>query len=212
MSEPVDLAGVARLYEDSLRQHGAVPMGVGWKDIDSHRTRFHKLAGVIWGNCAAISINDLGCGYGAFFEYLNEAKVSINMFRGYDVSEDMLAEARRRIQAPNAEFILGAKLDQLQAYLTFALRLPKRAGRDIFLQLLTTCTTCRAQDSHSICSQRTWTGVMKSCSMEIRRSSSNIANVGIQSMWRCCTIILCGSGRFRFTNSKAGLAQLRVDL
>lgn len=116
MSEPVDLAGVAKLYEDSLRQHGAVPMGVGWKDIDSHRTRFDKLAGVIQGDRVPISINDLGCGYGAFFEYLNESKVSLKLFRGYDVSEDMLAEARRRIRVPNVEFVLGAKLDQPADY------------------------------------------------------------------------------------------------
>lgn len=116
MSDPVDLAGVAKLYEDSLRQHGAVPMGVGWRDIDSHRVRFRKLAGVIRENREPISVNDLGCGYGAFFEYLKESGVSLKHFRGYDVSEEMLTEARRRVKGANLEFVKGSRLDRPADY------------------------------------------------------------------------------------------------
>jgi SAM-dependent methyltransferase len=116
MTDPIDLAGVAKLYEDSLRQHGAVPMGVGWRDIDSHRVRFKKLAAVIRENQELISVNDLGCGYGAFFEYLMESGVSLRQFRGYDLSEEMLAEARRRTSESNVEFALGSRLDQSADY------------------------------------------------------------------------------------------------
>jgi SAM-dependent methyltransferase len=117
MSDPVDLVHVAKLYEESLRKHGATPMGVGWRDVESHQVRFAKLAGVIRANSGSISVNDLGCGYGAFFDYLKRSGIAINKFRGYDMCEEMLNEARRLIQDPDVvEFVLGSRVDQPADY------------------------------------------------------------------------------------------------
>ena len=106
--DPPNLRSVAKLYEDSLEQHGVKPLGVGWRDEVSHRLRFEKLAAVIERG-DAVSINDLGCGYGAFHDFLGTVGVEVSLFRGYDVSEMMLREARERV--PAGEFHCASLLD-----------------------------------------------------------------------------------------------------
>ena len=101
------LKGVRDLYEKSLRDHGATPKGVGWGDAPTHDLRFERLSQVIDAR-GPVSINDLGCGYGAFLEYLKGRGVKVSHFRGLDISERMLEEARRRY--PKGEWILGSKL------------------------------------------------------------------------------------------------------
>ena len=111
-----DLSGVARLYEDSLEKHGTAPLGVGWRDERSHILRFEKLASVIEGG-DPIAINDLGCGYGSLFGYLNETGVPVSRYRGYDISEKMLAEARRSLpDDERIELICSAALDTVSDY------------------------------------------------------------------------------------------------
>ena len=100
---------VARYYERTFEQHGATAPGVGWRDATTHRLRFAKLASVIEdGNGGRIA--DLGCGYGAFYDYLCETGLSLERFIGYDICEEMLAEARRRV--PGGEFFFGDRVDR----------------------------------------------------------------------------------------------------
>ena len=101
------LDGVRDLYENSLREHGATPKGVGWRDAPTHGLRFERLSQVI-DHDGSISVNDLGCGYGAFLEFLKGRGVKVSRFRGLDISERMLREARRR--HPKGEWILGSRL------------------------------------------------------------------------------------------------------
>lgn len=102
------LEGVANLYSRSLGEHGLASKSVGWKDEASHRLRFEKLAQVIDLSKAGegISVNDLGCGYGAMFNYLHSMPlVRLTRYYGYDVSEEMLAAAKRFVADRKAEFI-----------------------------------------------------------------------------------------------------------
>lgn len=108
-----NLTPIARLYEDSLEQHGVKPLGVGWRDEGSHRLRFDKLSSIMEG-VEAVSINDLGCGYGAFYDYLAGKGVKVSLFRGYDISEKMLEEARARV--PGGEFLSGSFLNKTADY------------------------------------------------------------------------------------------------
>jgi SAM-dependent methyltransferase len=109
-----DLTSIARLYEDSLSKHGTAAMGVGWRDSSSHALRFSKLAAVIDDRDSAASVNDLGCGYGAFYEFLTNSGFVVSLFRGYDISEEMLVRARKL--QPKGEFLLGSTLDRVADY------------------------------------------------------------------------------------------------
>jgi len=106
------LEPIARLYTESLAKHGTAPQGVGWHDHESHRLRFDKLACVLEEPGGPITINDLGCGYGAFYEYLRARRVEVSLFRGYDISPAMLAEARRLMGVGPVELIEGAAIEK----------------------------------------------------------------------------------------------------
>lgn len=114
MTGKPDLTSVAQLYEDSLVEHGLSSKAVGWPDDASHRLRFAKLATVIDVEQGPVTINDLGCGYGAFWNHLQEANVRVSHFRGYDISPRMVKRARERI--PTAEFSVGDRLTETADY------------------------------------------------------------------------------------------------
>lgn len=102
------LTNVAKLYSDNVNTFGASVRSVGWKDEASQRLRFQKLLQVIEKKeCAALTVNDLGCGYAAFYQYLNEAgsSLTISKYYGYDISEEMLTMAKRLVKDSNAVFI-----------------------------------------------------------------------------------------------------------
>lgn len=102
------LEAVRELYERSLDQHGTSSMGVGWRDDVSHRLRFDALTRLIEG-VGPFRISDLGCGYGAFYKYLEERSVAVSTFRGLDISQRMLDEAAKR--HPQGEWVLGSSLN-----------------------------------------------------------------------------------------------------
>ncbi len=112
----VNLAPIAKLYTKSLEEHGTRSIGVGWPDQELHWLRFDKLASVIDKGSLTISINDLGCGYGALYEYLGESGVSIEQYRGYDISNEMLVEARKRLPHTNAELFSSQELGESADY------------------------------------------------------------------------------------------------
>jgi SAM-dependent methyltransferase len=114
----VDLMGVASLYTHSLKEYGATPKGVGWRDEASQELRFAKLLSVIDRGAVTepLTINELGCGYGALADSLVAAGLPLRLFRGYDISAEMLQEARRQCTNIPAEWVQSAMLDQTADY------------------------------------------------------------------------------------------------
>lgn len=106
----VDLEAVATLYEDNLTRHGVSSPAVGWRDPGAHVLRFDQLLHVVDPADGPVTVNDLGCGYGALHDHLVERGVALAGYRGYDISAGMLDEARRRV--PDGEFILGSTIDR----------------------------------------------------------------------------------------------------
>lgn len=93
----IDLSDVASLYSENVEEMGHTPESVGWNDEASQRLRFERLARVVEDE-EPITVNDLGCGYGALYVYLVEsADVDVDRYVGYDVSDEMVAEARRLV-------------------------------------------------------------------------------------------------------------------
>lgn len=93
-----DLAPIAGLYEESLNNHGETPMGVGWRTEDGQRLRFEKLLAVVDPvDGTPIEVNDLGCGYAAFFEHLEGRGTPVGTYFGYDISDEMLRAAAQRV-------------------------------------------------------------------------------------------------------------------
>lgn len=104
------LAAVERLYSTGLTEHGARPRAVGWRDGSSQQLRFAKLAQLLPRTGAGpITVNDLGCGYGSLFGFLDAMDgVDLVGYYGYDISEPMLVQARQATDA-RAEFLLSSE-------------------------------------------------------------------------------------------------------
>ena len=90
------LREVADYYSSKLAQHGETSRGVDWNNETSQTLRFEQLCKII-ATPEGFSINDLGCGYGAFFEFLENRFQAVS-YLGVDVSRDMVLAAERRHQ------------------------------------------------------------------------------------------------------------------
>lgn len=152
-SEPrTDLDAVAGLYSASLAEHGPAPQAVGWRDDDAHRLRFDKLAAVLPADGRRVTVADLGCGYGAFFEYLEEVLgAGLSRYVGYEISEEMAAAARRRLHDPRVLVVESAtpteEVDYSFACGTFNVKLDaERAEWDAYVkdQVRTLAATSRS--------------------------------------------------------------------
>lgn len=105
---PRILAPVAVLYDRRLKRFGARPEGVFWLDADGQRLRFEILSRIMEGAGESVIVNDLGCGYGAFFRFLKDRPVMEDgLYLGYDISKSMVEKAKRLNDDPRAKFVQG---------------------------------------------------------------------------------------------------------
>lgn len=97
------LAEVAQYYTSKLAEFGETPQGVDWNGEDGQILRFEQLCKII-GNVHSFSINDLGCGYGALFDFLSSRYQDLSYW-GNDVSGSMISTAESRFkEQPKASF------------------------------------------------------------------------------------------------------------
>jgi SAM-dependent methyltransferase len=109
------LAEVADYYSAKLAEHGETPRGVDWNGEESQVLRFDQLSKVI-AQPSGFSVNDLGCGYGAMFEYLGSRYHDVT-YRGVDVSSDMIHAARKRYAtSSNSCFAVSADPAEIADY------------------------------------------------------------------------------------------------
>ncbi|HZZ95339.1 MAG TPA: methyltransferase [Usitatibacter sp.] len=108
MSNPSPiLAQVADYYSAKLAEHGASPRGVDWNGEESQVLRFRQLARII-DEPASFALNDVGCGYGALYDFLAPQHAQMR-YLGCDISPGMVTAARERHPgAANASFVQGA--------------------------------------------------------------------------------------------------------
>jgi hypothetical protein len=107
---------IADYYSRKLAEHGDTPLGVDWNGKQSQYTRFAQLCKIFGPGMDPISINDLGCGYGAMLDYIFD-KYDISSYLGIDVNLDMIRAARKRhLSVTRARFINSTKPDQRADY------------------------------------------------------------------------------------------------
>lgn len=109
------LAEVAEYYSSKLAEHGETPRGVDWNGEESQVLRFEQLAKII-SPSTKFSINDLGCGYGSLFDYL-ESHCRDFTYSGCDVSGDMIRAAQGRYASDaNARFVATSVPPEIADY------------------------------------------------------------------------------------------------
>jgi SAM-dependent methyltransferase len=105
---PSILAPVAHSFGWSVTKHGPVHRAVAWRDEERQYRRFQIFVGLLAYDVDRddITINDLGCGYGAMFDTFKELpQFRDGTYFGYDISDAMVKAARENITDPRALFI-----------------------------------------------------------------------------------------------------------
>jgi SAM-dependent methyltransferase len=103
---------VGRYYSEKLARHGASPRGVDWNGAESQELRFAQLLRV----CevpGSFSLNDIGCGYGALYDYLCGLGRQCD-YLGVDISNAMIAKARELHL--RARFTVGQRAERTADY------------------------------------------------------------------------------------------------
>jgi len=106
------LTEVAEYYTTKLAEHGETPRGVDWNGEEGQTLRFEQLCKIV-DTANHFSINDLGCGYGALYDFL-VTKYDEPSYLGVDVSEGMIKAAEQRYKnQPQARFVLSSEPNQV---------------------------------------------------------------------------------------------------
>lgn len=114
---PAALEKVEALYTGNVAEKGPGPNSVGWRDEESQRLRFGKLAAIVDSTTDPLSYNDLGCGYAAMFPFLrDEMPAPLETYRGYDISRDMLSAARQFAADDRVQLVEAPALDRSADY------------------------------------------------------------------------------------------------
>lgn len=90
---------VERYYTQKFARHGATYAGVDWNSKESQALRFDQLLKICDGQIR-FSINDLGCGYGALYDYLVQRGYDFQ-YHGYDLSRPMIEYAKTQHGSQN---------------------------------------------------------------------------------------------------------------
>jgi len=122
------LTEVAEYYTSKLAIYGETPRGVDWNGEESQTLRFEQLCKII-DTSKPFTVNDLGCGYGAFYDFL-ALRYNEFSYAGIDVSERMIRAAEQRYQDKGqARFVLSSEPEQVADYGVASGILNVRLGR-----------------------------------------------------------------------------------
>src|SRR3989339_1295714 len=110
---------VSRVYTYRINECGPVANGVFWKDSDGQILRLELLLQTVAQEDlnGPITINDLGCGYGALFDLVkNEPMMRGGRYIGYDISPEMIATAKAQYNDARATFIVSPVATEVADY------------------------------------------------------------------------------------------------
>jgi len=109
------LIEVGEYYTSKLAQYGETPRGVDWNGEASQTARFEQLCKIIE-TSDPFSVTDLGCGYGALYDFLAHRFKSFS-YLGIDVSEAMVRVANQRHPTiGQARFVHSSDLGEVADY------------------------------------------------------------------------------------------------
>lgn len=94
---PGVLDKVAEFYDAAIVTNGPVAKGVNWSDAEKHALRFRYLCEILKDERETFSVADIGCGYGALYDYLREHGHKVSHYAGYDVAPEMIKAAEGRL-------------------------------------------------------------------------------------------------------------------
>jgi SAM-dependent methyltransferase len=118
--KPADLGDlyetIERYYTKRVTKHGATPRGADWRCRATQELRFVQLL-KICDFSRPLSLNDVGCGYGALVAYLAERHAGTDVdYLGTDLSRAMISRARRRWRGHGRRFVVSRAAPRVADY------------------------------------------------------------------------------------------------
>jgi len=101
----MNLDNIEKLYTNNISKYGIDSRAVGWNSQESQNMRFKKLLEVVEDKSVSSSINELGCGYGELFKYLENNEFEFEQFNGYDISQPMLDSCKKYLNSPQKVYL-----------------------------------------------------------------------------------------------------------
>ena len=111
MNNDLILSNINHYYTKRILTHGATPKGVDWNGEESQFVRFEQLSKII--NKDIFSINDIGCGYGKYFEFLQNRFSNFNYY-GFDLSQEMINNAKSLYSNMGGGFMQVDNLENIE--------------------------------------------------------------------------------------------------
>lgn len=106
---------VADYYSKKVIEYGARPRGVDWSSESGQVLRFDQLSKIIDLD-NEFSVNDIGCGYGAYLDYLCEKYEHFD-YQGVDISNEMISLAEQQHKnLLNASFLCSSNPTRIATY------------------------------------------------------------------------------------------------
>jgi SAM-dependent methyltransferase len=88
---------VKKLYDENIKTLGAQSSAVGWSNEAGHELRLQRLSMIVQDRTEPFTLNDYGCGFASQYMHMKEQGFPPAHYYGYDISEPMLAEARKNV-------------------------------------------------------------------------------------------------------------------
>lgn len=112
---PELLDDVERYYTSKLVEYGATPRGVDWNGDASQTLRFEQLEKLVVPG-SPFSVNDIGCGYGAMYAFLQQRHAVVD-YCGCDISPEMVKAAHQQFGSDTgAAFVTGSQPPRIADY------------------------------------------------------------------------------------------------
>ena len=99
---------IAATFNSRFEAYGPTPDASLWFNKSRQLARFSKLTEAIVSRVSnnEVTIGDVGCGYGAFLDYLAKHNSEIRFkYYGYDIADRVIAYCSKNLQTANATFL-----------------------------------------------------------------------------------------------------------
>jgi SAM-dependent methyltransferase len=99
---------IAATFNSRFEAYGPTPEASLWFNKSRQLARFSKLTEAIVSRVSnnEVTIGDVGCGYGAFLDYLAKHNSEIRFkYYGYDIADRVIAYCSKNLQTANATFL-----------------------------------------------------------------------------------------------------------
>jgi SAM-dependent methyltransferase len=85
-----------KFYIAALKKHGTTSCGLNWSSDAHQYIRFDKILTLLGENVDNFSIADAGCGFGDFYNYLQDNNHHVEKYIGIDSIQEMCAIAKEK--------------------------------------------------------------------------------------------------------------------